>query len=72
MILGVYDRDTKFLRFFASDPLPYITTEERYRHILKPLRKVVHKDAIIVCDQTVEVQYLHQKGYEKVKFQVYI
>ncbi|KAK3873105.1 hypothetical protein Pcinc_021859 [Petrolisthes cinctipes] len=66
VVLGLYDRDTKFLRFFASEPLPTLIGEEGYLRILKPLKKVVNKNAFIVCDQPVEVQYLKQNGYKKV------
>ncbi|XP_071528752.1 uncharacterized protein [Panulirus ornatus] len=65
-ILGLYDRKMKSYRLFASEPEPGSSSRQRFVRILKPLERVVHTNAIILCDQSVDRNCLYNMYYGKV------
>lgn len=65
-ILGLYDRKMKSFRLFASEPEPGSSSRQRFVRILKPLERVVHTNAIILCDQSVDRNCLYSMNYGKV------
>ncbi|KAG7167548.1 Pogo transposable element-like 93 [Homarus americanus] len=65
-ILGLYDRKMKSYRLFASEPEPGSSSRQRFVRILKPLERVVHINAIILCDQSVDRNCLYNMNYGKV------
>ncbi|XP_045607816.1 uncharacterized protein row isoform X3 [Procambarus clarkii] len=65
-ILGLYDRKMKSYRLFASEPEPGSSSRQRFVRILKPLERVVHTNAIILCDQSVDRNCLYNMNYGKV------
>lgn len=65
-ILGLYDRKMKSYRLFASEPEPGTSSRQRFIRILKPLERVVHTNAILLCDQSVDRNCLYNMNYGKV------
>ncbi|KAG7167549.1 Pogo transposable element-like 92 [Homarus americanus] len=63
-ILGLYDRIMKSYRLFAFEPEPG-SSSRRFVRILKPLERVVHINAIILCDQSVDRNCLYNMNYGK-------
>ncbi|XP_042867512.1 uncharacterized protein LOC122250222 isoform X2 [Penaeus japonicus] len=65
-ILGLYDRKMKSYRLFASEPEPGSSSRQRFIRILKPMERVVHVNAIILCDLSVDRNCLYNMNYAKV------
>ncbi|CAL4069759.1 unnamed protein product, partial [Meganyctiphanes norvegica] len=65
-ILGLYDRKMKSYRLFASEPEPGSNSRQRFMRILKPMERVVHRNAIILCDQSVDRNCLYSLSFVKV------
>lgn len=65
-ILGLYDRKMKSYRLFASEPEPGSSSRQRFIRILKPMERVVHANAIILCDLSVDRNCLYNMNYAKV------
>lgn len=65
-ILGLYDRKMKSYRLFASEPEPGSSSRQRFIRILKPLENVVHTNALILCDQSVDRNCLYNMGFTRV------
>lgn len=65
-ILGLYDRKMKSYRLFASEPEPGSSSRQRFVRILKPLERVVHTNALILCDQSVDRNCLYNMSYARV------
>lgn len=65
-ILGLYDRKMKSYRLFASEPEPGSSSRQRFIRILKPLENVVHTNALILCDQSVDRNCLYNMSYTRV------
>ena len=64
-ILGVYDRKTHAYRLFAAYPDSKLTATQRMKKILRSLKNVVHPNALIVCDGSMNVQILYEMDYQK-------
>ena len=64
--MGLYDRKMKSYRLFASCPEPNNTSRQRFMRILKPIEQVVHRNATIVCDQSIDRNVLHSMNFPKV------
>ncbi|XP_045104618.1 uncharacterized protein LOC123500056 isoform X3 [Portunus trituberculatus] len=65
-ILGLYDRKMKSYRLFASEPEPGSSSRQRFVRILKPLERVVHTNALILCDQSVDRNCLYNMFFTRV------
>lgn len=65
-ILGLYDRKMKSYRLFASEPEPGSSSRQRFVRILKPLERVVHTNALILCDQSVDRNCLYNMYFTRV------
>ena len=56
----------KSYRLFASSPEPNNTSRQRFMRILKPIENVIHRNATIICDQSIDRNCLHAMNYPKV------
>ena len=65
-ILGLYDRATEVYRLYASAPQNNVSSSQRFLKILKPVLSVVHHNAEIVCDHSIDANCLPSMNYKKV------
>ncbi|XP_018018469.1 uncharacterized protein LOC108674990 isoform X2 [Hyalella azteca] len=64
-ILGLYDRQSKAFRLYASEPQSNVNSAQRFLHILKPVLSTVHHNAVIVCDGSIDKTSLPAMNYKK-------